>query len=40
MDSSRSGVMIGNTAERILPELTCSLLAIKPLEFVCPVRLG
>jgi len=31
------GVMIGNTAERILPELTCSLLAIKPEEFVCPV---
>lgn len=35
-----AGAMIGNTAERILPELTCSLLAIKPLEFVCPVRLG
>ena len=32
------GVMIGNTAERILPELTCSLLAVKPEEFVCPVR--
>jgi universal stress protein E len=38
----RSGihaVMIGNTAERILPELACSLLAVKPAEFVCPVRL-
>jgi universal stress protein E len=33
------GAMIGNTAERILPELTCSLLAVKPAEFVCPVRL-
>jgi universal stress protein E len=31
------GVMIGNTAERLLPELTCSLLAVKPEEFVCPV---
>jgi universal stress protein E len=37
--SGISGVMIGNTAERILPELTCSLLAVKPAEFVCPVRL-
>jgi universal stress protein E len=33
------GVMIGNTAERLLPELTCSLLAVKPAEFVCPVKL-
>ncbi len=33
------GVMIGNTAERLLPELSCSLLAIKPAEFVCPVKL-
>jgi universal stress protein E len=37
--SGISGVIIGNTAERILPELTCSLLAVKPAEFVCPVRL-
>jgi universal stress protein E len=37
--SGITGVMIGNTAERILPELTCSLLAVKPVEFVCPVRL-
>lgn len=38
----RSGinrVMIGNTAERLLPELSCSLLAVKPAEFVCPVQL-
>ncbi|HWG43555.1 MAG TPA: universal stress protein [Gemmataceae bacterium] len=33
------GVMIGNTAERILPDLTCSLLAVKPAGFVSPVRL-
>jgi universal stress protein E len=32
------GVMIGDTAERILPELTCSLLAIKPPEFISPVH--
>lgn len=33
------GVMIGNTAERILPELGCSLLAVKPAGFACPVHL-
>jgi universal stress protein E len=33
------GVMIGNTAERLLPDLTCSLLAVKPAGFVSPVRL-
>lgn len=37
--SGMLGVMIGNTAERILPELACSLLAVKPAEFVCPVKL-
>jgi len=37
--SGIAGVMIGNTAERILPELGCSLLAVKPAEFVCPVHL-
>ena len=31
------GMLIGNTAERLLPELTCSILAIKPDDFVCPV---
>ena len=34
-----AGAMIGNTAERILPELPCSLLAVKPAEFVCPIQL-
>jgi universal stress protein E len=34
-----SGAMIGNTAECLLPELTCSLLAVKPADFVCPVQL-
>ncbi|MGH7224172.1 MAG: universal stress protein, partial [Gemmataceae bacterium] len=33
------GVMIGNTAERLLPQLSCSLLAVKPKDFVSPVRL-
>jgi universal stress protein E len=34
-----AGVMIGNTAERILPELRCSLLAVKPKDYVSPVHL-
>jgi universal stress protein E len=32
------GVMIGNTAERLLPEATCSILAVKPPGFHCPIR--
>ena len=32
------GVMIGNTAERLLPEVQCSVLAVKPPDFVCPIR--
>lgn len=34
-----AGVMIGNTAERLLSQLSCSLLAVKPKDFVSPVRL-
>lgn len=37
--SGFAGVMIGNTAERLLPQLSCSLLAIKPKDFVSPVTL-
>jgi len=33
------GVMIGNTAERLLPEVTCSVLAVKPPGFRCPIRI-
>lgn len=32
------GMLFGNTAERLLPELNCSLLAIKPENFTCPVH--
>lgn len=32
-----SGLIIGNTAEAILDQLTCSVLAIKPPGFVSPV---
>jgi universal stress protein E len=36
--SGATGAMIGNTAERLLPELPCSLLAVKPPDFRCPIR--
>jgi len=35
-----SGLFIGNTAEAILEQLRCSVLAIKPLGFVSPVKLA
>jgi universal stress protein E len=31
------GVLVGNTAERLLGRLDCSLLTVKPADFVCPV---
>jgi nucleotide-binding universal stress UspA family protein len=33
------GLLIGNTAERVLRKLPCSVLAVKPDGFVSPVRL-
>ena len=32
-----SGLVMGNTAERLLPLLPCSVLAIKPEGFECPL---
>lgn len=37
--SGLSGMIMGNTAEHILDRLECSVLALKPASFVCPVRL-
>ncbi len=34
-----AGLAVGNTAERMLGHLRCSLLTVKPADFVCPVRL-
>lgn len=34
-----SGLFIGNTAETILEQLQCSVLAVKPLGFVSPIKL-
>ena len=33
------GILLGNTAERLLPLLSCSVLAIKPEGFVSPITL-
>lgn len=35
-----AGFIIGNTAETILDQLTCSVLAVKPPGFVTPVKLS
>lgn len=32
-----AGLLVGNTAERLLGRLGCSILAVKPDDFVCPV---
>jgi len=31
------GGLIGNTAERLLPRISCSLLAVKPEDFTCQI---
>lgn len=35
--SGLSGFLFGNTIERLLPEIDCSVLAVKPADFKCPV---
>lgn len=35
-----SGLLIGNTAEDILSQLKCSVLAIKPKGFVSPITIN
>lgn len=32
------GLVVGNTAEKVLNHLTCSILAIKPDDFQCPIE--
>lgn len=38
--SGLSGAVMGNTAEQILGRVKCSVLAIKPESFVCPITLN
>jgi universal stress protein E len=35
-----AGLAVGNTAERLLGHLDCSMLTVKPTDFVCPVQLA
>ena len=38
--SARSGftnLVLGNTAERLISHMKCSVIAVKPHDFVCPV---
>jgi nucleotide-binding universal stress UspA family protein len=35
--SGIAGLLLGNTAERLLDRVQCSLLTIKPRDFVSPV---
>jgi universal stress protein E len=34
------GLLMGNTAERLIDRIDCALLTVKPKDFVCPVALG
>lgn len=38
--SGSLGMIIGNTAERILGGITCPVLGVNPDSFVCPIKLG
>ena len=35
--SGIAGLLTGNTAERLLPQIPCSVMAVKPRDFVSPV---
>ncbi|MGB7346949.1 MAG: universal stress protein [Pirellulaceae bacterium] len=37
--SGMSGIVMGNTAEKILDRMECSVLALKPSDFVCPIQM-
>jgi len=36
--SGFQGLLIGNTAERVLDTVNCSTLTIKPDDFICPIK--
>ncbi|HEY2252786.1 MAG TPA: universal stress protein [Planctomycetaceae bacterium] len=38
--SGIKGVVVGNMAERLLPQVNCSVLAFKPKEFHCPIAMA
>ena len=34
-----AGLLIGNTAEKVLPKIRCSVITTKPAGFITPVKL-
>jgi universal stress protein E len=38
--SGLDGVLIGNTAERVLDDVRCSVMAVQPPGFVSPIRVS
>ncbi|QDV23072.1 universal stress protein [Aureliella helgolandensis] len=38
--SGAAGLVIGNTAERILDSIECSVIAVKPSCFISPIKMG
>jgi nucleotide-binding universal stress UspA family protein len=38
--SGVTGLLMGNTAERVFGHVNCSVLAVKPAGFVSPVKLS
>jgi len=32
------GLLVGNTAERLFPVIDCSVIAVKPDDFICPIQ--
>jgi nucleotide-binding universal stress UspA family protein len=34
-----SGLLIGNTAEKVLNQVDCSVLTVKPDSFITPIKL-
>ncbi|MCA9157412.1 MAG: universal stress protein [Planctomycetales bacterium] len=38
--SGMAGMLIGNTAERILNSIECSVIAVKPSSYTSPIKLG
>ncbi len=38
--SGAAGMIIGNTAERILDSIECSIIAVKPSSFISPIKMG
>ena len=38
--SGMVGMLIGNTAEQILDQIECSVIAVKPSSYISPIKMG